>query len=98
MVLVGLEDRDDVLVLDGGLGSALAQEPGLPDRIGSELRGHHLECHLALELRFLGPEHDPHATDSDPTENAVRSESTDLVGRLRWGEEPEAGRLGRTTR
>jgi hypothetical protein len=78
-----------VVVFDLRLCPRLADEPRLRLGVGGPLRQHHFECHLPLQRRVFGPEHDAHAALAEQGEDAVRAEPAEVTGPVRRTEEWE---------
>jgi hypothetical protein len=92
VVLVDVQDRDDVIVLDAGGRPGFAEEAVLRARPGGVLRQHHLERDLATESQILGQEDDAHAAPAKLPKDAEVAESAEFVAGLGGAQEVEIRR------
>ena len=63
--LAGLEDRDDVRVVDGGRGLRLPFEPAAEDVVAGQFGGEQLERDRAVQAQVTGAVDDGHAAAPD---------------------------------
>ena len=71
-------DGDDVGMVESGEGLGLTLETGQPLGVGGQLGRQHLERHLAVQGRILGPVDLPHTTFAQLTGNSeVRQSGAD---------------------
>ncbi len=84
--LPDLEDRHDVVVLDGGHDPRFAQEALLDGRAGRQRGQDYLEGDQALELNVLGFKDQTHAAPAQHSQDAVQPQTADLAWALCGGE------------
>ncbi len=86
-ILTDVEDRDDVVVVQGGGGPRLAEEALLRGSAAGQVGKHHLDGHLAPELRVFRQEDDAHAPAAQDLQDPKAAQSAQLVIGLRRGQE-----------
>ncbi len=89
-------NRDDVVVLQSGRRAGLAQEALFGVGLLGDFGEHRLQSEGALQGHVFGEEDDTHAALTEHLEDAVGTETTQLVRGLSSGKEGEASSSGDT--
>ena len=78
-VLAHLEDRHNVIMLDGGLSPGFPLEAGAGHGFRSRVGEHHLEGDLAEQAGVLGLEDHAHAAFAQQAQYAIAAEPAEFV-------------------
>ena len=88
-VLADVEDRHDVIVLQGSGGFGLTEKALLQGLASGQVGQHGFDGHLAAQLGVFSLENDTHASVPEDPENAITAEPAQFVIGLAWRQETD---------